>query len=109
MASRTKEKMANPGPVVRVKRGVAEAKGRALGLAVVKALAPVAEPKRCTTAMHLIPNPLKARVQVDPSGVLQKGENPSTRDPENPETRLKASDLVEDLAYSAIILVVDAV
>jgi hypothetical protein len=106
MVLRTKGKMANPVRVVKVRLGVVVAKGKALGLAV-KALAPVVEPKRCTTVMHLIPNPLQARVPVDPSGALQKGENPSIRGPESPEIRLKASDLVEDLAYSAIILLVD--
>jgi hypothetical protein len=92
---------------VKVKQGVVAAKGKALGRAV-KALALVAELKKCTMAMPLIPNPLQAQVQVDLSGAHQKGENPSIRAPESPEIRLKASDLVEDLAYSAIILVVDA-
>jgi hypothetical protein len=100
--------MASPGLAVRVKQGAVVVKGKAPGRAV-KAQAPVAGPKKCTTAMPLIPNPLQARAQVDLNGALQKGENPSIRAPESPEIRLKASDLVEDLAYSAIILVVDAI
>jgi hypothetical protein len=98
--------MRNQGQVVKAKQVAVVAKARDLEQAD-KARAPGVGPKKCTMATHSIPNRRRDRAQADRSGVLLKGENPSIGAQKSPETQLKASDLVEDLAYSAIILVVD--
>ena len=85
--------MRNLELAVRGKR--AEVVARGLGRAV-KARAPAVGPKRCTMAMHSIPNPLRGQVQADRSGVLRKGENPSIGALKSPETRAKASDLTQE-------------
>jgi hypothetical protein len=100
--------MRNQGLAVKVKQVEVVAKVRVRELEqAVKAQVPAAGPKRYTMATHSIPNRLRDRAQADPSGALLKGENPSIGAQKSPETQAKASDLVEDLAYSAIILVVD--
>jgi hypothetical protein len=85
---------------------VAKAKGRAAGQAA-KAKDRAQEAKKSIMGTHLTHNPLKDQGLADQSGAPPRDANPSIGAQKSPETQAKASDLVEDLAYSAIILVVD--
>ena len=92
--------MQNPGVAVKAKQVgvVAKAKVREPEQAVRgRARARAAGLKRCTMAMHLIPNPLRGQAQVDQSGALRKAANPSIGVRKSPELRAKASDLTKEL------------
>ncbi len=100
--------MQNLALVVKVRQAEAVVKVRAKAAGqAARAKDRAEEAKKSTMDMLLTHSLHRGLGLVDQSGALQKGENPLIRDPENPEIQAKASDLVEDLAYSAIILVGD--
>ena len=91
--------MQNLALVVKAKQAevVAKVKGRAAGQAA-KAKDKAEELKKSITGTHLTHKPLKDPGLVDQSGAPPRDANPSTKDPENPEIRAKASDFTQDLA-----------